>query len=186
VKPDSLSLAGLRKYVTSMSAYSAINKWCTEDGGNVDDESLSFPDYLDLIPNQETKTPAKQGSTPSVKVFYKSTASFNTAKVEMPVEFQPDTTPVDPADKTHVDATPLTTIARESLIPPDVIQAGSDGNVKGAGDLSETEWAVVLRNCGVFYGWWYVYRLIWDHVLELLDCISFMLFKDISIFHNYQ
>lgn len=41
----------------------------------------------------------------------------------------------------------------QSQIDPSKLEVTVTSSKPGAGDLSETQWATVLRNCAVFYGW---------------------------------
>ena len=147
-----LTLAGLRKLVPGMSRFAALEKFCTPSGVLVDDEGISFLDYLKLETSAQ-ETPAT--SAPSVRLYFGPTkggkaldaSQTPAAKVPNLAEGPQVQAPTKP-DATLLPKEPAVT---KSLITAP--NSGSGSTRPGAGMLKEDEWAVVLRNCAVFNGW---------------------------------
>ena len=102
---------------------------------------------------------SKVSAVPRLNLYYRSTSSADdaarsttnpVAEVQPPNMSMSDNTGADDLD------TPTGPARPESMIDKDAsLAAASSGNSSAvtAGSLSETEWATVLRNCAVFYGW---------------------------------
>lgn len=152
----SMTLAGLRKLVSAMSSYSSVHKFCTSSGTTIEDEQLNLAEYLALEPvaassNTSPASSADSISIPAFKIYYKTNQAFNNpSKVEIPAEIKANTnlTPLPPG-KT---ATIFTEKTRTSLIDERSFMTGADTEY-GASYLDDKQWAKVLGNCGVFYGW---------------------------------
>ncbi|KAF2448944.1 hypothetical protein P171DRAFT_509315 [Karstenula rhodostoma CBS 690.94] len=155
-----LSLAGLRKLVPQMSRYPSIEKFCTQSGTLIDDEAISFSEYLGLEGDSEASAPGS--GTPSLKLYFRSTKLGESAgkgaggaDASSLTEFKP----VDLGEKLAVqierEASIEGGLLEKSEKSADLIEAEAFGPSEGksAGTLHENEWAVVLRNCAVFYGW---------------------------------
>ncbi|KAF5020573.1 hypothetical protein F66182_7405 [Fusarium sp. NRRL 66182] len=151
---ESLTLAALRKLVPHMSRYPLIDKFCTPSGTLIDDETISIIEYLAL--EDEEETTATTG-TPSINIFFRSTRlqdssgkDGDTSSGETPSSG--DGSSVKPRDAPDVETLKKSDPSAE-LIDSSQFDVSVESSQSGAGKLSETEWATVLRNCAVFYGW---------------------------------
>lgn len=152
-----LTMAGLRKLVPHMSRFPNLEKFCTPSGTLIDDESISFAEYLAL---EEGETSAASSSgTPSLKLYFRSTKLGETAGKGANGTDASAVTAPSLSDGPSVKADKFADhgeLQQKSGSNAELITAventtGADG--KSAGTLHENEWAVVLRNCAVFYGW---------------------------------
>ncbi|KAI8931675.1 hypothetical protein NX059_011322 [Plenodomus lindquistii] len=170
-----VSLARLRRFVPGMSAYARIHKFCTSEGVVVSDEQISLDEYLALDADEEspaakpeTKKAGEKGapatpesitrSVPRLNLYYRSTASSDQVAQADAVAPELDMSLGGDGDNAQRETG---TLPEAPTMPPSMIEADAtfgsvtDGNKKSlsAGSLSEKQWAVVLRNCAVFYGW---------------------------------
>jgi hypothetical protein len=155
-----LTMAGLRKLVPGMSRYTNIDKFCTPSGTSIDDEAISFLDYLNLegVPEES----ASKSGAASVRLYFRSTSLGASAGKGADGESAAAVQAPNLADGPSVkaDGAPEVDILQLSADKHDLIDSsnfaefssGADDN-PGAGTLNENQWAVVLRNCAVFYGW---------------------------------
>ncbi|MCJ1390225.1 hypothetical protein MMC18_003083 [Xylographa bjoerkii] len=152
-----LTMAGLRKLVPQMSRYPSLERFCTPSGTLIDDEAISFTEYLVLEEDPAAATPS--AGTPSLMLYFRSTklgesagkgADGNEASaVEAPNLSEGPSVKVSKFAETGdlLQKSENTT----SLVVQEANESGANG--KSAGTLHENQWAVVLRNCAVFYGW---------------------------------
>ncbi|KAF4340765.1 hypothetical protein FBEOM_5326 [Fusarium beomiforme] len=155
-KARDLTLAALRKMIPDMSRYTRSDKFCTSKGVFVDDESITITEYLAI---DGAKVDDATG-VPVLSFFYRATSSRAAQSLGE------DAQPVNSEPASQSSATgPITTEAPKVELDytfekgPALINnaeyapdSGSGENM-GAGSLNENEWALVLRNSGVFYGW---------------------------------
>ncbi|KXJ88991.1 hypothetical protein Micbo1qcDRAFT_206580 [Microdochium bolleyi] len=158
-RAEGLTMAALRKLVPEMSRYPLIDKFCTPSGTLIDDEAISILDYLALeVTERTTVLPA--GSTRSLQIYFRPTKLGQTASkgangTNASTVTAPDlskgpstTTTGGPAVTTLQKPGPVKELINDSQFGGFQVMAQS-----GAGKLSEAQWAIVLRNCAVFYGW---------------------------------
>ena len=154
------TLAALRKLAPGMSRYPMLEKFCTASGTLIDDESISLADYYTLEDDPATATTSTPSSTtPSLRLYFRSTKLGQSAgtgangaqpsTVQAPSLATAPSVVAKPAPE--VGALLQKSAASASLLENPTISSGADG--KNAGSLTESDWATVLRNCGVFYGW---------------------------------
>lgn len=154
---ESMTLAALRKIVPQMSRYASIEKFCTPSGTLLDDESISIVEYLQV---EGAEDAASTTGTPSVKLFFRSTKlgesthKGSDGAAASSVE-APDLSNGPSVKAREVESLQNLTKSQESheLISSADLEVSAGDSHPGAGLLDETQWATVLRNCAVFYGW---------------------------------
>ena len=152
-----LTLAGLRKLVPHMSRFPSLQRFCTASGTLIDDEAITLSEYLAL--EEDPGAATSKAGTPSVRIHFSANklgklSSMSGAGTEATSHEAPNL-----SEGPSVKAPPFADTGEPlqkspdtgSLIDLEANDAGADG--KNAGNLHEDEWAVVLRNCAIFYGW---------------------------------
>ncbi|KAJ7618220.1 hypothetical protein B0H17DRAFT_1219978 [Mycena rosella] len=143
-----LPMSDIRK-LASMSSDPKIHKFCLEDGHAVED-SITLEDYVSML---TTESPLVRGNgTPSIEIFFTKHDTFKRSKWH-----ESDVSAPEIADKfeykERLDVErPSAPETLESKLEATYSPTGS-ADVKSAGMLSETEWANVIRNCNLMYGW---------------------------------
>lgn len=90
------------------------------------------------------KTPTRFGGTPTVQLYFKlALADGSTAEAPK----------IDTTLKEQTQAALNRASATSAPLISTDMNTAAEELVAVAGTLSESQWAVVLRNCGVFYGW---------------------------------
>jgi len=150
-----LSLAGTRKLISAMSSFSAIDKFCTPSGITITDESINLIEYLNMEPvpaaEMDPSLGANPNSVPALNVYFKSNLipTDPSSRVSAPASTA-NTGSSAPAGKT---ADLEGNLATDGKIQAAVAGAGADADKSSAAYLDSDDWAKVLSNCGVFYGW---------------------------------
>ncbi|KAK6541560.1 hypothetical protein TWF694_007365 [Orbilia ellipsospora] len=151
-----MTLAGLRKRVTGMSAHTRVHRFCTPTGTTVEDESLTLTDYLNQETEEETSPAKESKATPVIKVYYKLNQSMNQPHVnlEPPAAIKANTTLTGYAPtKKELNAYASKSLQFEADVTS-IMNKSNSGNAKGAAYLTEADWEQVFRNCSLLFGWY--------------------------------
>ncbi|KAK6508955.1 hypothetical protein TWF481_003723 [Arthrobotrys musiformis] len=148
-----MTLAGLRKRVSGMSAYPRVHRFCTPAGTTVEDESLTVADYLSQESADDPAASSENKSTPIIKVYYKLNQSFNQPHVKLDAQINTTLTGYTKTSKA-LDAFASKMPTAFGVDVTDTMKDVVDTTAKGAGYLTEADWDQVFRNCSLLFGWY--------------------------------
>lgn len=154
----SLNLKALRALISGMSSRSSVHKFCTASGTTIEDDTISFEDYLNLDPGESVGKSAQGVHT--INVFFKAASASNNPPADAPALPNTQSSGTDgnqlgssASGAPSVASGAGTASSTSAPLIDGVTVSGGAGTQPGAGALTEEQWNTVLRNCNVFYGW---------------------------------
>ncbi|KAG8684820.1 hypothetical protein FRC09_015127 [Ceratobasidium sp. 395] len=153
-----IKLKEIRKYVKAMSASASRHQFCLQDGHTVDDE-VTLKEYVASLDKtvEEDGTPQ---ATPSIEIYFTKPGAIKKSKSKGASDEIKDHPNLKPGDLTLRDLeafnakrdTELKEV-KEELDAANFKLEGGEDDAKAAGVLTEDEWAIVIRNCNLMFGW---------------------------------
>ncbi|KAG9125091.1 hypothetical protein FRC07_009005 [Ceratobasidium sp. 392] len=153
-----IKLKELRKYVKAMSASASRHQFCLEDGHTVDD-GISLKEYVASLSKtvEEDETPQ---ATSSIEIYFTKPGAIKKSKSKGASEEIKDHPALKPGDLTLRDVEAFNAKrdkelreVKEELDAANFRLEGGKDDAKVASALTEDEWAVIIRNCNLMFGW---------------------------------
>ncbi|QRV88307.1 hypothetical protein RhiJN_16325 [Ceratobasidium sp. AG-Ba] len=158
VEGGKITLKQIRKYVKAMSASSSRHQFCLEDGHTVDD-AITLKEYVASLSKTVDKDKPPE-ATASIEIYFTKPGTMKKSKSKGPSDEIKEHPALKPSDMTLRDIAAFNATRdkelremKEELDEANFKLEGGEDDAKTAGALTEDEWAAVIRNCNLMFGW---------------------------------
>ncbi|QRV73477.1 hypothetical protein RhiJN_01491 [Ceratobasidium sp. AG-Ba] len=158
VEGGKITLKQIRKYVKAMSASSSRHQFCLEDGHTVDD-AITLKEYVASLSRTVDKDKPPE-ATDSIEIYFTKPGTMKKSKSKGASDEIKDHPNLKPSDMTLRDIAAFNATRdkelremKEELDAANFKLEGGEDDAKTAGALTEDEWAAVIRNCNLMFGW---------------------------------
>ncbi|CEL63554.1 hypothetical protein RSOLAG1IB_12690 [Rhizoctonia solani AG-1 IB] len=153
-----IKLKEIRKHVKAMSASTSRHQFCLKDGHTVDDE-LSLREYVASL-SKTVDTDETPQATSSIEIYFVKPGAIKKSKDKGASDEIKDHPALKPGDLTFRDLEAFNAKrdkelreVKEELDAANFKLEGGEDDAKTAGVLTEDEWASIIQNCNLMFGW---------------------------------
>ncbi|CCO32259.1 hypothetical protein BN14_06314 [Rhizoctonia solani AG-1 IB] len=153
-----IKLKEIRKHVKAMSASTSRHQFCLKDGHTVDDE-LSLKEYVASL-SKTVDTDETPQATSSIEIYFAKPGAIRKSKDKGASDEIKDHPALKPGNLTFRDLEAFNAKrdkelqeVKEELDAANFKLEGGEDDAKTAGVLTEDEWASIIQNCNLMFGW---------------------------------